>query len=130
MSFASVLRTIVDECGGGVGAALLGSDGIAIEQVEATALPASFAGDASAVADEVAALGVEFGRILDEARKAADAAAAGATLELGVRTERFHMLLHAVDRETYLVLVLAPEGNVGKGRYLLRRQLLAIRQEL
>jgi hypothetical protein len=77
MSFASVLRTIVDECGGGVGAALLGSDGIAIEQVEATALPASFAGNAAAVADEVAALGVEFGRILDEARKAADSLGGG-----------------------------------------------------
>ena len=36
MSFTSALRSIVDECGGGIGAALMGSDGIAIDQVEAT----------------------------------------------------------------------------------------------
>jgi len=35
-----------------------------------------------------------------------------------------------VDPETYLVLALAPHGNVGKGRYLLRRHQLAIREEL
>ena len=122
MSFDSILGQVLSECPGALAATLMGSDGLPIAQVVAP--------DATELLDELSTLGVEFGRILDEARKAADAAAAGATLELGVRTERFHMLLHAVDRETYLVLVLAPEGNVGKGRYLLRRQLLAIRQEL
>ena len=32
MSFQSVLRSIVLECGGGIGAVLMGSDGIAIEE--------------------------------------------------------------------------------------------------
>jgi len=122
MSFDSILEQVLGECPGGLAATLMGNDGLPIAQAVAPA--------ATDLLDELSTLGVEFGRILDEARKAADAAAAGATLELGVRTDRFHVLLHAVDRETYLVLVLAPEGNVGKGRYLLRRQLLAIRQEL
>jgi predicted regulator of Ras-like GTPase activity (Roadblock/LC7/MglB family) len=122
MSFDSILEQVLDECPGALAATLMGSDGLPIAQ--------AIASSATGLLDELSTLGVEFGRILDEARKAADAAAAGATLELGVRTDRFHVLLHAVDRETYLVLVLAPEGNVGKGRYLLRRQLLAIRQEL
>jgi predicted regulator of Ras-like GTPase activity (Roadblock/LC7/MglB family) len=122
MSFDTILEQVLSECPGGLAATLMGSDGLPIAQAVAPA--------ATDLLDELSTLGVEFGRILDEARKAADAAAAGATLELGVRTDRFHVLLHAVDRETYLVLVLAPEGNVGKGRYLLRRQLLAIRQEL
>ena len=30
----------------------------------------------------------------------------------------------------YLVLALGPEGNVGKGRYLMRRHQLALREEL
>ena len=33
MSFAGILREIVEGCGGGIGAALMGNDGIAIEQV-------------------------------------------------------------------------------------------------
>ena len=122
MSFDSILEQVMAECPGALGAMLMGSDGLPIAQ--AVAEPAA------ELMDELSTLGVEFGRILDEARKASDAAGAGATLELAVRTDRFHVLLHAVDRETYLALVLAPEGNVGKGRYLLRRQLLAIRQEL
>ena len=122
MSFDSVLQAIVEECPGALGAALMGSDGIPIAQVTAPG-----AGDAG---DEVGVLGVEFGRILDEARKAADAASAGATLELSVRTERFHVVLQAVDPETYLVLALASNGNVGKGRYLMRRHQLSIKEEL
>ena len=122
MSFDSILEQVLSECPGALAVTLMGRDGLPIAQAVAVA--------ATDLSDELSSLGVEFGRILDEASKAADAAAAGATLELGVRTDRYHVLLHAVDRETHLVLVLAPEGNVGKGRYLLRRQLLAIRQEL
>jgi predicted regulator of Ras-like GTPase activity (Roadblock/LC7/MglB family) len=122
MSFESILRTIVEDCPGALGAALMGSDGLPIAQV--------IAPSASADAEDVGVLGVEFGRILDEARKAADAVDAGATLEIAVRTERFHVVLQAVGPDTYLVLALAAQGNVGKGRYLLRRHQLAIRQEL
>ena len=122
MSFESVLRAIVAECPGALGAALMGSDGIPIAQVAAPG------GEVDS--DEVSVLGVEFGRILEEARKAGDAAGAGATFELSVRTERFHLVLHMVGTDTYLVLALSPEGNVGKGRYLLRRHQLAIREEL
>lgn len=122
MSFDSILEQVLAECPGALGAALLGSDGLPIAQATAAGPPE--------LADEVGVLGVEFGRILDEARKAAAAASAGATLELAVRTERFHVLLQVVDRDTYLVLALGPDANVGKGRYLLRRQLLAIREEL
>jgi len=33
MSFTAILREIVDECGGGLGAALMGADGIPIAEV-------------------------------------------------------------------------------------------------
>jgi predicted regulator of Ras-like GTPase activity (Roadblock/LC7/MglB family) len=130
MSFASVLRAIVDECGGGVGAALLGSDGIAIEQVQARALPEAFARDAAGVGEEVAALGVEFGRILEEARKAADSLGGGAVEEACLRMTRCWVLLRGVDAETFLVLVLAPDGNLGKARFLVRRHLAELRDQL
>jgi predicted regulator of Ras-like GTPase activity (Roadblock/LC7/MglB family) len=129
MSFSSALRSIVDECGGGVGAALMGSDGIAIEQVEARALPAEFSHEGG-VADEIAALGVEFGRILDEARKAADSLGGGAVEEACLRMARFWVLLRSIDAETFLVVVLSPEGNLGKARFLMRRHLAELREHL
>jgi predicted regulator of Ras-like GTPase activity (Roadblock/LC7/MglB family) len=102
----------------------------AIEQVEATALPASFAGVAAAVADEVAALGVEFGRILDEARKAADSLGGGSVEEACLSMTRFWVLLRAAGDEAFLVLVLAPDGNLGKARFLMRRHLAELREQL
>jgi predicted regulator of Ras-like GTPase activity (Roadblock/LC7/MglB family) len=122
MSFDSILQTIVDDCPGALGVALMGSDGIPIANVAAPSSPED--------PELVNVLGVEFGRILDQARKAADASEAGTALELMVRTERFHVVLQTLDPDTYLALALSPDGNVGKGRYLMRRHSLALREEL
>jgi len=124
MSFSSILRSIVDGCGGGLGAALMGNDGIAIDQVTASAAPGA---DRS---EDVSAAGIEFGRILEEIRKASDALSGGAVTEVVVSLARFHLVLRVVDDETFVVLALAPDGNLGKARYLIRRHLLALREEL
>jgi predicted regulator of Ras-like GTPase activity (Roadblock/LC7/MglB family) len=124
MSFASILQEIVDECGGGLAAALMGADGIPIEQVEAS-------GEVRAsLSHEVDALGVEFGRILDEMRKASDSVAGGVLEEVSVRLANFWVLMRVVDEESYLVLAIEPDGNPGKARFLMRRQLMALREEL
>ncbi|HVP31042.1 MAG TPA: roadblock/LC7 domain-containing protein [Myxococcota bacterium] len=124
MSFSSILRSIVDGCGGGLGAALMGNDGIAIDQVTAS-VPSHTVGG-----DDVSAAGIEFGRILEEIRKASDALSGGAVSEVVVSLARFQLVLRVVDDETFVVLALAPDGNLGKARYLIRRHLLALREEL
>ena len=124
MNFASILQEIVDECGGGMAAALMGADGIPIEQVEASGE------GGGALSDDVDVLGVEFGRILDEMRKASDAVGGGALEEVSVRLSNFWVLMRMVDEETYLVLAIEPDGNMGKARFLMRRQLMALRDEL
>ncbi len=117
MSFAEILRTIVEQCGGGLGAALMGNDGIPIEEYTSKA------------SVEVATAGVEFGRILMDIRKASDALAGGPLDETIVRVARFTLIFQPVDDENFLVLALAPDGNLGKARYLIRRHMLAVRQE-
>jgi len=124
MSLASILKEIVDGCGGGIGAALVGQDGIAIEQVLACE-PA-----ASVPADDVGAAGAEFGRILDEVRKASDALGGGALAECVVSLARMTLVLRVVDADTFAVLVLAPGAKLGKARYRMRRNLLALREAL
>jgi predicted regulator of Ras-like GTPase activity (Roadblock/LC7/MglB family) len=124
MSFASILQEIVDECGGGLAAALMGAGGIPIDQVEASG------GVSESLSDEVEVLGVEFGRILDELRKASDSVAGGALEEVSIRLANFWVLMRVVDEETYLVLAIEPDGNMGKARFLMRRQLMALRDEL
>ena len=129
MSFTAALRSIVNESGGGIGAALMGSDGIAIDQVEASDPSISLGGEGG-LGEEVAALGVEFGRILEEARKAADSLNGGAVEEACLRMARFWVLLRSVDADTFLVVVLAPDGNLGKARFLMRRHLAELRAHL
>ena len=43
---------------------------------------------------------------------------------------RVQLVFHAVDEELVLVLALRPDGNIGKARYLIRRQLPGIRAAL
>jgi predicted regulator of Ras-like GTPase activity (Roadblock/LC7/MglB family) len=124
VSFTTLLREIVDGCAGGIGVALMGNDGVAIEQVTA-----SGAGD-SPLADDIATAGTEFGRILEEIRKAADAVAGGAVQEATIVLSRVVLVFRSVDEETFLALALHPDGNLGKARYLIRRQLPALRQAL
>jgi predicted regulator of Ras-like GTPase activity (Roadblock/LC7/MglB family) len=124
MSFKSILQTIVDGCGGGLGAALMGNDGIPIEQVTRGQ------GTQAMPGDDVSAAGVEFGRILEEIRKASDALGGGALAETIVSLAHFTLILRHIDDDTFLVLALAPDGNLGKARYLIRRHLLELREEL
>jgi predicted regulator of Ras-like GTPase activity (Roadblock/LC7/MglB family) len=126
MSFESILQTIVDECGGGFGAALMGLDGIAIAQVSASAGPF----EEDPVAGDVTDAGIEFGRILADAVKASDALGTGGMRETMICLDRVTLLFRTVEEDLLLVLALAPDGNLGKARYLLRRHLLAVRAEL
>lgn len=126
MSFESVLQTIVDECGGGFSAALMGLDGIAVAQVTA-----SVGRDrADPLAGDATSAGVEFGRILGEMAKAADALGAGPLRESVVSLARIQLIFHSVDDDLVVVVALRPDGNLGKARYLIRRSLPAIRAAL
>lgn len=124
MSFEAILQEIVEGCGGGMGAALMGSDGIAIAEFVGHRVPDG------PLAEDIGVAGVEFSRILEEMRKAADALGGGAVVETVAVLAKFSLIFRSVDAETFLVVVVAPDGNLGKARYLMRRQLLAIRQEL
>ena len=126
MSFESILQSIVDECGGGLSAALMGLDGIPIEQVRARGnerTPDPLRGD-------VTSAGIEFGRILGDMTKASDALGTGNLEEAVVSLEKVKLIFRGLDEDLMLVLALTPDGNLGKARYLIRRSLIAIRDEL
>ena len=124
MTFAEILREIVEGCSGGIGAALMGEDGIPIEQVVLGNVPEG------PLSEDIGVAGVEFGRILGEIRKASDALSGGAVSEMVVSLESFVLIFRVVDEETFLAVILAPDGNLGKARYLIRRSLFALQQEL
>ena len=107
-----------------MGAVLMGHDGVPIAQVSADG-PA-----AGSLSEDVATAGVEFARILAEVRKASDALAGGSMRETSVVLARFALIFTPVDDENFLLVALDPNANLGKARYLIRRHMLALRQEL
>ena len=124
MSFREILRDIVEGCGGGIGAALMGADGLSIEQVGADGEGEGF------LTEDISVAGIEFQRVLGEIGKAADGLEAGEMEETVVVLARASLVFRPVDPETFLVVAVAPDGNLGKARYLIRSSLYAIRQEL
>ena len=126
MSFETILQSIVDDCGGGCGAALMGLDGVAITTVSPSV---GVVGD-DPLGGDVTNAGIEFGRILGEMTKASDSLGTGALRESVMSLARATLIFHTVDEELVLVLALLPDGNLGKARYLIRRSLPEIRAEL
>ncbi len=129
MNFEAILRTIVEGCGGGIGAALMGNDGIPIEEFTASNPPGSSPAGEFGQPVEVGIAGVEFGRILTDIRRASDALGGGSLEETIIRVKGFMLIYQPIDDENFLVLALARDGNLGKARYLIRRHIHTIRQE-
>jgi predicted regulator of Ras-like GTPase activity (Roadblock/LC7/MglB family) len=131
MSFETILESIVRDGIGVLSIALMETDGIPIAQVDAKGGSAGLAKSGSdPMRGDITAAGVEFGRIVGDIAKASDALGGGEVKETVVSLARFTLIFHPVDDEVLLVLALHPDGNLGKARYLIRRNVLAIRQEL
>ena len=124
MNFDEILQDILSDCPGALALALMESDGIVIAQVQAPS------GNGDPLGGDIGAAGVEFSRILGDITKAGDTLGGGAVRETVVTLERLTLIFHQVEDDILVVCALSPEANFGKARYLIRRSVMAIRQEL
>lgn len=109
--FNEILQRIVEGTGGGIGAVLMGYDGIAIEQV--------FSPDQEIDLQMVV---VEYSNVLKEIRKTAEILSLGEMEEISIRTERFIIVIRMLNEEYFVALIINRDGNFGKGRYLITRE--------
>lgn len=109
--FSDILQRIVVETSGGIGAVLMGYDGIAIEQY--------FRPDEDVDLQMVV---VEYSNVLKEIRKTADILSLGDMEEISIRTDRFIIVIRLLSDEYFVAFILNRDGNFGKGRYLLTRE--------
>lgn len=124
MAFEPVLERVLDGCRGGLGAALWGVDGIPIAQVARAGTSRD-----PLVADS-GTLGIELNRVFLELRGISAASGMGGLAEIWVRLDDFSLGLWQVDTDLVFALALEPHGNLGQARYLIRRNLEAIRSEV
>ncbi len=115
--FKQALESVVENVEGGVAALLMGFDGIAVDQY-------------SPVGFDIETMGMELSVVLNDARKAAVALDVGPTDEVSFRTEKVTTVVRILNDEYFLALALKPEGNLGKGRFLLRLAAPRVLQEL
>jgi predicted regulator of Ras-like GTPase activity (Roadblock/LC7/MglB family) len=107
--FADILKKVVDNVDGGLGAVIMGLDGIPVETY--TRQPERV---------DVNTVGMEFSFILTQAKKAADSAKLGAFEEMTVKADQLTLALRLVTPQYFVAVALSPEGNFGKARFLLR----------
>jgi predicted regulator of Ras-like GTPase activity (Roadblock/LC7/MglB family) len=94
---------------GAVAASVIGYDGIPVETVLASETDV-----------DLESWLVELSGMLKELRDAAGRLDTGAVGEVSIGTERLVAILRPLNPEFFVVLAMRPEGNYGKGRYLLR----------
>ncbi len=109
--FKESLQKVVENVEGGVASLVMGFDGIAVDAYsKATNGPPL----------DMNTVGMEFSFILTQVRKAAEILEVGALQELTLKSEKLIMIMKVLTPEYFLALAMGPEGNFGKGRYLLR----------
>ncbi len=119
MTLRETLKGLVDNVDGGVGAVIMGYDGIPIDE--------HIKGNVSL---DVQLLSVEYATLLKEIKKTIDVLRTGEMEEISITTGLSRILVRPVSHDFFIVLVLDKEGNFGKGRYLLKREAPKIGKEL
>lgn len=106
--FAELLKKVVDNVEGGLAAVVMGLDGIPVETYTR-----SDKVDVNTVA-------MEFSFILGQVRKAGDSLAVGGLEELAVKAQRLTLICRMISPQYFVAVVIGPDGNFGKCRYLVR----------
>jgi predicted regulator of Ras-like GTPase activity (Roadblock/LC7/MglB family) len=107
--FSETLKKVVDNVEGGIAAVVMGLDGIPV---------ASYARMQDRV--DVQTVGMEFSFILTQVRKAGDSLMVGGLEELSVKAQRLMLVCRMISPQYFVAIAMAPEGNFGKCRYLVR----------
>jgi predicted regulator of Ras-like GTPase activity (Roadblock/LC7/MglB family) len=117
--FKEMLESMIERTEGSLGALIMGTDGIAVEKV---------LGEAGAEANlDVAA--AEFTSLVRNAQRAGNDTGLGGLRELVVSLESAILLIRVLTKDYFVVLAIRAEGNLGRGRFELRKAELKLAKE-
>ncbi len=119
MSFRTSLKELAESVSGGLAAIIMGYDGIPID--EYLCPDTTF---------DMQLLVVEYSNLLAEIRHTVELLENGRMEEVSITTDTLRVLVRVISEDFFLILVIAADGNYGKGRYLMRQASLKFRDEL
>ena len=108
MAFADILKEVVNGTEGALGALVVGVDGIPVEEFSLTQ------------EIDLQSMTVEYSTLLKEIERGSQSAQLGTTKEVTVMADKALVMLRRLNEEYFMVLIIKPDGNFGKGRFLLR----------
>jgi predicted regulator of Ras-like GTPase activity (Roadblock/LC7/MglB family) len=117
--FKQTLQTIVEKTEGSIGALIMGGDGLSVEKF--------FTEDGFASNLDIAA--AELTSLTRNAMRTGTDLALGELHELIVAHGTVTFVMRFLTRDYFAVLALKPEGNIGRGRYELKKAELALAKE-
>lgn len=106
--FRESIEKIIGKCDGAVAGVVMGFDGIAVDV---------------ATRDQkmdVQTISMEFSFVLGQVRKAAEILEVGELEEVSIRSKDLIFIIRVLNEDYFLGVAMKPEGNFGKGRFLMR----------
>jgi predicted regulator of Ras-like GTPase activity (Roadblock/LC7/MglB family) len=107
--FKEALRSVVDGTDGSLAGLLMDFEGIPVE---------TYAKADSAF--DIESVGAEVSVVVKAIQRASEMLDAGTTREVAFRSDKLVTLIRVINESYFVMMALAPEGNLGKGRYMLR----------
>lgn len=115
--FRESLEKIINNCDGAVGGVVMGFDGIAVDTLSRDE------------DTDVNTISMEFSFVLGQVRKAAELLEVGNLEEVSIRSENLTFVIRVLSEEYFLGVALKPNGNFGKGRFLMRMAAPELKKE-
>jgi predicted regulator of Ras-like GTPase activity (Roadblock/LC7/MglB family) len=108
MNFSDVLKETVDRVDGAVSAMIIAADGIPVQEYVSEKLI------------DLTGLGAEASAMIRDINLASENLGLGEAREFSIISDMCGIIMRRINAEYYLALVIKPEGNYGKGRFVLK----------
>jgi len=117
MSFLEVLKETVDKVDGAVSAMIIASDGIPVQEYISEKII------------DLASLGAEASAMIRDIGYAAENLGLGEAKEFSIISDKCGIIMRKINNDYYFALIIKPEGNYGKGRFVLKTTVPKIENE-
>lgn len=117
MSFTEVLKDTVHRVDGAVSAMIIASDGIPVQEYVSEKLI------------DLTGLGAEASAMIRDIGLAADNLGLGEAREFSIISDMCGIIMRRINSEYYFALIIKPEGNYGKARFILKTAIPKIEGE-
>lgn len=119
MPLKKSLNSILQSVDGALGAMVMAYDGIPIDEVAVE--QSEF---------DMQLLSVEYATILKEIKRAVDVVKMGDLEEVSIATTRTCVVVRILNDDFFAALIMSRDGNIGKGRYMLKLKSFDVLREL